>query len=441
MNNVWKRAWRRLIGSIALVAIIYILLFIWQGGLSSSTAQTSLLIDFLLFGLGLLFWVLTFSHFVLPLRKPIEALDVAVEMLKALLGRRPSAAFIQDGEQISGTSNQPARLLLLDGASAAVLQNESAYTQAIGPGLTIGRRDERIAGTLDLRKQRRSLGPHPEEDPFAPQGLDESPVAYQARQHRRSQTSALTRDNVEIAARMEVDLRVDAREGQGGSAFGFQPDAAWRAVAHEGVAVQAPSDARGHQLNWDWLPVHLAADLWREYLRKFLLSELFEPTQGKLTTLEFIEQCVNFRLQEAIVSELDERGHATGRQYSSPEYQLLRSRGLRVLRANLRELHLEKEQAEAQLLTTWASTLDQRSKQRQDIDIGKANKITAITFVQHASRALYQRLLKTDGREVPPPDEKETIELLLSGAIEAASGNQKLRKFAMQLKGKSNGAS
>lgn len=435
MNNVWKRAWRRLIGSIALVAIIYILLLIWQAGLSSSAAQTSLLIDLLLFGLGLLSWLLVFANFVLPLRHPSEALDVAFEMLKALLGRRPSAAFIQDGEQISGTGNQPARLLLLDSASAAVLQNESAYSRAIGPGLTIGRRDERIAGTLDLRKQRRSLGPHPEEDPFAPRGLDESPVAYQARQHRRSQTSALTRDNVEIAARIEVDLRVDAREGQGGSPFGFQPDAAWRAIAHEGVAVQAPSDARGRQLNWDWLPVHLAADLWREHLSKFLLAELFELNQGKQTTLEFIERSINLRLQEAIVSELDERGRTTGRQSSSSEYQLLRSRGLRVLRANLRELHLEKEQAEAQLLTTWASTLDQRSKQRQDIDIDKANKTAAITFARHASRALYQRLLKTDGREVPPPDEKETVELLLSGAIEAASGNQKLREFAMHLKG------
>lgn len=447
MTNTWKRAWRRLLGIVALVSAIYVLLLIAQGGLSSRAALISLLIDLLLFGVGFLFWMLVFAHFVLPLRHPMQALDVAAEMLKSLLGRRPAAVFIKDGELASGNIGKPARLLLLDSASAAVLHNESAYTRAIGPGLSIGSGNELIAGALDLRKQRRSLGPLPEEDPFAPKGRDESQVAYQSRQHRRSQTSALTRDDVEIAARIEVELRVESRENQGGSAFGFQADSAWRAIAHEGVAAQAPSDARGRQLSWDWLPAHLAADLWREYLRKFAIAKLFEQTRDKQTTLEFIEACMNQRLQEAIVAELDERGSATGRQYSSPEYQLLRSRGLRVLKVNIREVHLEREQAEAQRVAEWAAVWEQRGKQlRQDAGKAKtdqaarARKAAAIHIARSASNGLYQRLLKTDGREVPPPDEKETLELLLSGAIEAAGSNQQLRKLALQLKGNSNGA-
>ena len=339
------------------------------------------------------------------------------------------------------TTGQPARLLLLDGASAVVLHNESAYTRAIGPGLSVSRGNEHIAGVLDLRKQRRCLGPLPEEDPFAPQGLDESQVAYHARQHRRGQTSAITSDNVEVAARIEVELRVEGREGQGGSAFGFQADAAWRAIAYEGVAAQTPSDARGRQLSWDWLPVHLAADLWREYLRKFPIVDLFEQTRDSHTTLEFIGSCINKRLQEAIVPELDERGAATGRQYSSPEYQILRSRGLRVLSVNIREVHLEREQAEAHRIADWAAAWEQRAVQRQqDAGASKADsaaqsrKAAAIKLARRASRALYLRLLKTDGRAVPPPDEKETLELLISGALDAGGANQKLRMLANQLK-------
>jgi hypothetical protein len=433
----WKRAWRRLLGAVALVAVVYVLLLIAQGGLSSSSARLSLLIDLLIFGVGFLFWMLFFAHFVLPLRRPSEALDVSVEMFKALLGRRPAAVYIHDGEPISGTIEQNARLILLDSTSAAVLHNQSAYTRAIGPGFSVGRGSELIAGTLDLRKQRRSLGPLPEEDPFAPQGRDESQGAFHARQHRRRQTSALTRDDVEIAARIEVELRVEGREAQDGSAFGFHADAAWRAIAHEGVAAQAPSDARGRQLSWDWLPVHLAADLWREHLRKFGIADLFEPTRGKQTTLEFIETRLNMRLQKAIVPELDERGETTGRQYSSPEYQLLRSRGLRVLRVNIREVHLEHEQAEAQRVSEWAAHGLQRSKPTRTEN--SARGVAALTMARSASRALYERMLKTDGREVPPPDEKETLELLLSGAMVAAGPNKKLRQISAQLKG-SHGA-
>lgn len=459
MLSAWKKSWRRLLAAASIVAAIYILLLIAQGGLSSSAAQFSLLADLLLFGLGFLFWMLVFAHFVLPLRQPSDALDVAAEMLKALLGRRPAAVFIKDGESVSGITGQPARLLLLDSASAAVLHNESAYTRAIGPGLSAGRGDERIAGTLDLRKQRRSLGPLPDEDPFASQSIDESQVAYQARQLRRSQTSAITRDNIEVVARIEVELRVESRERQarpdpersereqGGSAFGFQADAAWRAIAHEGVAAQAPSDARGRQLSWDWLPVHLAVDLWREYLRKFPIADLFEQTRDEQTTLEFIEGSINKRLQEAIVPELDERGWPTSRQYSSPEYQLLRSRGLRVLKVNIREVHLEREQAEAQRIAEWAVAWEQRSKKRRkEADLAtadraaQARKAAAIQLARRASGALYQRLLKTDGREIAPPEEKETLELLLSGAIEAAGSNQKLRDLANALRGNNNGA-
>ncbi len=441
MSKSHRRGSQRLIGVIALAALLYFLLIIWQGGLSSPTAQINLLIDLALFGLGIIFWLVVFAHFVLPLRSRGEMLDVAMEILRALLGLHPSALFIKNGEPVSDNSANRTRLLLLDCASAAVLHNESTYTRAIGPGLSIGRRGERIAGIVDLRIQRRTLGPHSQEDPFAAQARDETPAAHEARQQRRIQTSALTRDGIEVLARIDVELRVDGRQGQGGSPFGFQVDASWRAIAHKIVATQVPSDARGRQLSWDWLPVHLAADLWREHLRKFMLADLFIENPENFTTLEFIEGRINHRLQESIVPELDERGSATGRQTSSPEYRLLRSRGLRVLAVHLRQIFLEREPT-PQLVSKTTQSPSQQGKQSsaETEDLPKRRE-AQIEFARRSTTALYQRLLKTDGREVPPPDEKETLELLISGAVKAVGSKQRLSELAERLKGKRDGAS
>ena len=104
-------------------------------------------------------------------------------------------------------------------------------------------------------------------------------------------------------------------------------------------------------------------------------------------------------------------------------------------------MHLEREQAEAHRIADWAAAWEQRAVQRQqDAGASKADsaaqsrKAAAIKLARRASRALYLRLLKTDGRAVPPPDEKETLELLISGALDAGGANQKLRMLANQLK-------
>jgi hypothetical protein len=443
--------------------LLYVVLLYWQGDISWGgftqslralfTLQfglipppfASLFVDLLLFGLGGFLWAAFFAHFVLPLRKPQDIPQVLGEMGRTLIGQRPAAIYIENGNARNGASDA-ARILLLDSASAAVLRTSAAYTRAVGPGLSFARRGEELAGTLDLRKQRRSRGPLPNENPFAAQSDEEDAAGYEARQQRRHETSGLTRDNIEVAVRLQVDLRLEGREGQGNSPFGFHPEFAWRAIANQGVAPQSPSDARGHQVTWDWLAIQLANDLWREYLRKFNLHDLFQlrkgPAEEQINGWELIEHMVQQRLQESIVAEMDESGQMSTRQFSSPEYKLLRGRGVRVLDVKVREIHLEHEEAEKRLVAEWLDAHEQENNEKRKRGVlnraekkGIGQQAAALDFARQASAALYERLLKTDGREVPPPSEQETLELLLLGSQGLLGTDAaKLQEFAMRLK-------
>lgn len=452
MQNSWKRGRRSTLWILVLGLVVWAFLIYWQGDVSLAGLMgalyalvslrpeqiappyDSLLLDLGLLIVGGLFWTLFFGLFVLPLRKPEDGLRVAAEIGRGLLGRRPAALYVQNGRATDPETRSP-HLLLLDAASAAVLRDESAYTRAGGPGLSFLQSGERLAGTLDLRIQRRRLGPLAGEDSFMARGQDETEPAYAARQARRQEASGQTRDGVEVAAQLVVDARVENGAGDekakaGKPAFGFEAEFAWRAMAHSGVAAQAPSDARGRQSSWDWLPVHLATDLWRETLRKFTLMDLFEARdfEGQsLTGLEIIRLTLERRLREAIVAELDEQGQPSQRQVSSPEYKLLRERGIHVVNVEVGELQSGGDEEE-RLLEAWSKNWQARGtaaksqrRLRSKEKRARGEQAAANDFLRQVSSRLYRRLLQTEGKGAAP-DAEETLGLLIKGGLEGAAG-------------------
>lgn len=454
MHAKWKRGQSHTLIAALVGWASWVFLIYWQGEISLEGASRaldallaldfaripapfdSLLLDSLLFLISGVFWLFFFGHFVVPLQKLGDIVEVLRTMGGALLGRPPAALFIRNGEaanpQTSRKKGRP-RILLLDSASAAVLRNDSTFTRAIGPGLSFARADERIAGTLDLRVQRRALGPLPDEDPFAARGRNEEAASFQARQQRRQETSGLTRDGVEVVPRLEVDFRIEGRARKEDAPYPFQAEFAWRAVAHEGVAPQSPSDARGRQMSWDWLPTHLAADVWRESLRKFSLQELFDiasyQEEGLASSgLELLQELIGQRLGRAIVEDKVDSGASSGRKGSSPEYQLLRSRGIRVLDVRLRELHLDPMRDEARLINEWSETWELRaiqssvegSRWREEKE-RRGQQAAAAEFVRQVSAELYRRLEQVDGEKVLPPDEGESLGLLIRGSQRGAA--------------------
>ncbi|MGZ9234589.1 MAG: hypothetical protein ACXW4E_03620, partial [Anaerolineales bacterium] len=125
---------------------------------------------------------------------------------------------------------------------------------------------------------------------------DQSQEEWDQIQDRRKQVSALTRDGIEVIPNISVSFRVKTgfpKERQPGSRFGYRTgvtkrdkeneakdkEAIRKAILGEGINPNAVLDSPRRRVAWNELPGLLAVDVWREYVAKFTLDQLFQPTQ------------------------------------------------------------------------------------------------------------------------------------------------------------------
>jgi len=150
--------------------------------------------------------------------------------------------------------------------------------------------NEKIATIFNLHLQQCSIGPAHGARIFASPGEDASAdeqADYAATQAERMSVTGRTRDGNEVVPRIGLVFKLDAMPaslGQPGSRFGFSADAVSRAARAEGVATSRDAESRS-RVRWNQLPSLIAADLWREYLSKFTLDELFTPTFAALPSV------------------------------------------------------------------------------------------------------------------------------------------------------------
>lgn len=275
--------------------------------------------DFFVCFVGAGIWLAFFAQFVLPVRTLSDRLKVIARLIFYLRGNHGPALFIENGivrEREEEKGRKGPGVVWLDSASAAVLRNEVKFTNTIGPGIHFTEADEYIAGTADLHPLSQTIGPadddRDDKDPFKIT-KDKFPEEYDAVQKRRWETSALTRDGIEVVAAISVNFRILSKEGEGGTRFGFNRENAQKAIRD--------SITRGANTEWPvWseLPSRMAADIWREYVRKFRQDELFAIAEGRTETgLQLINAMINKRLKQAEVEKLDD----FGRPVLKPEEQ------------------------------------------------------------------------------------------------------------------------
>ena len=399
-----------------------------------------IIVDLGLFIAGGLFWMAFFSQFVLPVRSLRERWRAFDRLRNYLLGSHGPAIFIENGEIQQRTHEMRRRgagVILQDTASASVLRNATAFTRAVGPGIVFTSQSEYIAGTVDLHQQTKQVGPIEGEDPFSERAKDESLEAFQRRQERRWESSAMTRDGVEMIPTISATFKLDSQPGQGGTMFGFNSHSVWRTIANEGIDPNAPVDARSRHVPWNWLPVYLAADLWREYLRKFTLNELFsqpstqlgmEPGDPRRTVFEWIELLVIKRLTQPKVDNLNEIGRPTGQQIGSREYEILRDRGIRVQDVSIGNLHFPAE-VEKEFIKQWKATWLDRAQLEADlvdrqISFEKlaGEEEALLDFAEAASQFLGPIVLENSNMPELLPDINDSLELLVRGNL-----NQSIR--------------
>jgi len=337
-----------------------------------------------LFVLLWLFWMFFFSQFILPVQGS-KRFKVFKQLLGYVVGRHGPAMFIQDGEMIASSKERTRMgegVIVLDTASAAVLRTGRNFTRAVGPGVVFTRPGEWVDTVLDLRKQVSVIGPTKDDvDPFAPQGADESDEMYEARRLWYKQTVGRTRDGVEVVPRLSVVFALDKHpdglseeafeEGRFHTNFYGHAVSAWRAVTHRPVnadkAVGGTGQPKERLLSWKWLPEALAVDLWREYLQRVRLSQLFEPLDEEgHTALDRIAQVMRERLSSPTYRELDVDARWSDTRLPSREYQLLQEHGLRVMGVAIGAIYLP-EAVEKTLIERWSSNWLERARRESEL--------------------------------------------------------------------------
>ena len=256
-------------------------------------------------------------------------------------------------------------MIILDTASAAMIRTPAEFKPAVGPGLAFTEQNESIAGVVDLHIQRASLGPLEEEDPFAAMQVDENEPMFLARQKRRFDTQGYTRNGIPVVPRINVAVRLDAEHAEGYTHFGYDRDAVQRFITGRPVDLDSGPDSPDRFVEQAWIPMHLAADIWKECLSRLTLEELFAFEPGQVTALQRITREMTERLTRPRFAEMDRFGRPTGALRTSAEYILIKRRGLRVIAVSVTYLKLQSI-VEDRLVELWRSTWLMRAQRERD---------------------------------------------------------------------------
>lgn len=357
---------------------------------------------------GIVLWGGFFAQFILPTRTLRERWAVIWRSILYFGGRHGAAVFIENGNIRSRgeeTKRTGAGLLWLDSASAALLRTNTNYTRTLGPGIHFTQKGEFIAATTHLFPVILSFGPADSENPFTVSSTDPK---YEEIQRRHWETRALTRDAIEVGASIAVLFRIRAEASEadkqsgkgtvGKSRFGYDQENVNRYLREsiaQGVRVDQPV--------WSPLPNQMAVDVWREYLSRFKLDQLFAVKEEKIdadgrrsviTYLQFIAEMVKKRLTEANVPALNDFGEPTGEVLPSPEYDRLTRMGLKVINVNLKRV-IFKPEIEEKFVGQW-TTLWMKNAQKEREFIDKARSLQSekgcqkalLTFAEMASHDL-----------------------------------------------------
>ena len=297
-----------------------------------------------------------FSQFVLPIQNPKHRREIAARVSNFESGSRGPALFVKNGRVIlheGETGKRGAGVILLDTASALVLRTDTEIKDTVGPGIKFTSGNEYIAGSVDLRSQWQFIGPLASDQPF----LNPASGPSKASNERRQQTSGMTRDGFEISPTISIKFSikrpVEKKPSESGvtSQYGYDEEAVRNAITREVIQL-GTTDNTKVRMEWTKLPSHLVVNIWREYIRKFKLSELFTSTG--ISGLQTIEDMINKRVKQSDVVALDDTGIPTGEWLESLEFKQLESRGLEIMEVRIHNVLFEQE-IENQIISQWST--------------------------------------------------------------------------------------
>ncbi|MBE7432501.1 MAG: hypothetical protein HS100_01155 [Anaerolineales bacterium] len=378
-----------------------------------------------------------FSQFVLPVQTPKDRQEIYARV-SAFDGKRGPTLFVKNGRLITHageTKKQGPGVIVLDTASAVVLQTETEIIGAAGPGIRFTRGKERITREegVDLRAQWQFIGPLASDQPFLNPVPISDPKKYNELQARRQQTAGLTRDGFEISPTISIKFRIKrpeekvASESGVVSQYGYNAQAVLNAVTREVIELVTAENRRS-RMEWYRLPAHLVVNLWREYVRKFKLEDLFKA--DGISGLQTIEEMLNRRLKRPFVVALDDTGlpETTGEAIPSLEYEQLEARGLEIMDVRIHNVLFDPV-IEEQTIKNWNA--EWMKVAQRDADLLNEHEKLIETAAHSEAVKNFARLAsqKFDNPISPPEDIFSTLQNLIEPVretilIESRANNQ-----------------
>jgi hypothetical protein len=386
-----------------------------------------------------------FSQFVLPIQNPKYRQDIAARVRNFETGSRGPALFVKNGRVImheGEAGKRGAGLIVLDTASALVLRTDTEIKDTVGPGIKFTKGNEYIAGSVDLRMQWQVIGPLSDDQPTLNPLRVSAPEDYDEIQSRR-QTSGLTRDGFEISPTISIKFSikrpVEKQPTESGvtSHYGFDAEAVRNAITRKVVQLDASENSEVI-MEWNQIPAHLVVNIWREYIRKFKFSDLFNPVDKDDTSgLQVIEEAINKRVKQPNTEALDETGARTGEWVESLEFKQLQSRGLEIMDVRIHNILFE-DSLEDQIIQQWsAEWLNIAQKEKNHLE--EMESLIETAARNEASKNFARIASRQFGAKPTHPQENpfKTLQLLIQPLkefiiSESAAGNDvdmELRKL------------
>ena len=383
-----------------------------------------------------------FSQFVLPIQNPKYRQEIYFRVKNFETGSRGPALFIKNGRVIKhkGEDNKRgAGVIVLDTASAAVLRTDTEIKDTIGPGVKFTKGNEYIAGSVDLRSQWQFIGPQTTDQPFL-NPVPVSPKDYNETQSRRQQTSGLTRDGFEVSPTISIKFSIkrtkDKTPTEGGvrSQYGFDADSVRNAITREVIEL-GTSENKKVRMEWNKLSAHLVVNIWREYVRKFKLDDLF--TTSDISGLQTIEERINNRVKKSHYEALDDTGKGTGEWLESLEFKQLQSRGLEIMNVRIHNVMFDPD-IEKQTIERWSAEWLKLAK-KEEQNLKEKESLIETASLNEASKTFARIASKQFGGKptMPQQNQFKTLQLLIlplkEYIVSESSANSEMEKELRRL--------
>lgn len=149
--------------------------------------------------------------------------------------------------------------------------------ERLGIRFTSGREKITTGEGVDLRTQWQFIGPQVTDQPFLNVPQTAEGKKYNETQARRQVTAGHTRDgfkslqpSVSSSASNVPEVNGPSESGVV-SRYGYNAEAVLNAVTSEVIEL-GTAESKRTRMDWHRLPAHLVVNLWREYVRKFMLE-------------------------------------------------------------------------------------------------------------------------------------------------------------------------